>query len=188
MGTFRTSQAVSAADASVPHLVLIGLPGSGKSSVGQAVATELARNFLDTDLEIERREGTTVAEIFGAKGEGHFRALERQVTDELKDIGGYVVSTGGGWIANAGCLEAVRANSKVIYLQIEPARALKRMEAAVGSRPLLQRPDPLAELEKLLAERQSRYLLADHTVRVDFLREKEVIAHIVALARAERAD
>ena len=125
MATFRTSQAVSVTDVSVPHLVLVGLPGSGKSSVGQAVATELGRSFLDIDLEIERREGATVAEIFGAKGEGHFRALERQVTDELKEVGGYVVATGGGWVSNPGCLEAVRNNSRVIYLQVEPARALK---------------------------------------------------------------
>lgn len=188
MATFRTSQAVSAADTSIPHLVLVGLPGSGKSSVGQAVATELNRNFLDVDLEIERREGATIGEIFGAKGQGHFRALERQVTEELQDLGGYVVATGGGWISNPGCLEAVKPAAKVIYLQVRPDRALARMGGAAASRPLLQRPDPLAELQKLLAEREARYLLADHTVRVDFLREKEVVAHIVALAMGERAD
>lgn len=182
MATFRTSQAVSVADASVPHLILVGLPGSGKSSVGQAVGMELGRNFLDLDLEIERREGSKIAEIFGAQGEGHFRALERKVTDELKDTGGYVVATGGGWIANPGCLEAVKPPARLIYLQIEPDRALRRMAGGVTTRPLLRRPDPLAELQKLLAERESLYLLADHTVRVDFVREKEVIATIVALA------
>ncbi|HVZ48390.1 MAG TPA: shikimate kinase [Gemmatimonadaceae bacterium] len=188
MATFRTSQAVSAADPSVPHLILVGLPGSGKSSVGRAVAADLGRNFLDIDVEIERREGITIAEIFGARGEGYFRSLERRVSDELRDTGGFVVATGGGWIANPGCLEAVRPPARVVYLQVEPERALKRMAAAASQRPLLRRPDPLAELVRLLAERENRYLLADHTVRVDFLREKEVVANIVALARGGGQD
>ncbi len=188
MPTFRTSQPVSAADVAVPHLVLVGLPGSGKTTVGAAVAAELRRNFLDFDAEIERRESATIAEIFGAHGEAYFRALERQLTEELRAVGGYVVAPGGGWIANPGCLEAVRPPAVVIYLQIDPERALKRMSAAAASRPLLRRPDPLAELKKILADRQDRYLLADHTVRVDFLRQNEVVAHIVALARGQRPD
>ncbi|MEA3244633.1 MAG: shikimate kinase, partial [Gemmatimonadota bacterium] len=153
-----------------------------------AVAAELKRTFLDFDAEIERREGATIAEIFGARGEGYFRGLERQLSDELRSVGGYVVAPGGGWATNPGCLEAVRPPAVVIYLQVDPERALKRMAAAAVARPLLRRPDPLAELRKLLAERQARYLLADHTVRVDFLREKEVVAHIVALARGQRPD
>ena len=92
------------------------------------------------------------------------------------------MSPGGGWIANPGCLEALRPPATVIYLQVEPERALKRMAAQASARPLLNRPNPLAELEKLLADRKDLYILADHTVRVDFLREKEVIAAIVALA------
>lgn len=183
MATFRTSQVVSAVDTSIPHLVLVGLPGAGKSSVGRAVATELRRNFLDVDAEIERREGATIAEIFGARGEGYFRSLERGVSEELAGTGGFVVATGGGWASNPGCLEAVRASAQVVYLQVDPARALKRMAAASAQRPLLRHPDPLAELKRLLVEREGRYLLADHVVRVDFVTEKEVVASLVALAR-----
>ena len=97
-------------------------------------------------------------------------------------------SPGGGWIANPGCLEALRPPATVIYLQVEPARALKRMADQAAARPILRHPNPLAALEKLLADRKELYLLADHTVRVDFVREKEVIAAIVALASSERAD
>jgi shikimate kinase len=188
MATFRTSQAVSRADATVPHLILVGLPGSGKSTVGAAVAAELGRSFLDFDVEIERREHTTIAEIFAAKGEGHFRELERRLTEELRGTGNAVLAPGGGWIANPGCMEALRPPATVIYLQVDPERALKRMAAAAAARPLLRRPDPLGELQKILDARKSLYVLADHTVRVDFVREKEVVATIVAIARAERAD
>lgn len=188
MPTFRTSRPVSAADAAVPHIVLVGLPGSGKSTVGRAVAEALSRNFLDFDAEIERREGTTIAEIFAARGEAHFRSLERALTEELSGAGGFVLAPGGGWITNPGCVALLKPPATFIYLQVEPARALKRMSAGAESRPLLRRPDPAAELTKILQEREAAYLLADHTVRVDFLGQSEVVAYIVALAWKERPD
>ncbi len=188
MDTFRSSRPVSAADVTVPHLVLVGLPGSGKSTVGRAVAEALGRNFLDFDTEIERRQGTSIAEVFAARGEGYFRDLERGLTEELRGIGNYVLAPGGGWATNPGCIDLLRPPATLIYLQIEPARALARMAASAASRPLLRRPDPLAELLQILAARESAYLLADHTVRVDFVRENEVVANIVALAGRERPD
>ena len=188
MPTFRTSRPVSAADAAVPHIVLVGLPGSGKSSVGRALADALGRNFLDFDAEIERREGVTIAEIFAAHGEARFRSLERTLTEELRGLGNYVLAPGGGWATNPGCLALLKPPAIVIYLQVEPARALKRMAGGIESRPLLSRPDPHAELTKILHGREATYLLADHTVRVDFLRESEVVATIVALAAKERPD
>jgi shikimate kinase len=191
MNTFRTSRPVTAAEldsAGVPHLVFVGLPGSGKSAIGQAVATELGRNFIDIDSEIERRELISIGEIFATRGEKRFRDLEKKVTEELAKMSGFVVAPGAGWIANPGCLELLRPPATLIYLQIQPDRALKRMGGQASVRPLLRRPDPLAELTKLLAEREPLYLLADHTVRVDFQREKEVINTIVALAQAQKPD
>src|SRR3982751_6846211 len=85
--TFRTSQPGSAADPSKPHLILVGLPGSGKTTVGQAVAEKTGRTFLDLDLEIERREGKSISQIFGEKGETYFRKREREVTEELTLVG-----------------------------------------------------------------------------------------------------
>lgn len=188
MPTFLTSRPVSDADLAVPNLILVGIPGSGKSTVGRAVADALGRNFLDFDAEIARRAGISVAEIFAARGEGSFRALERALTDEVRETGNFVLAPGGGWVANPGCIEALRPPGIIIYLAVEPARALKRMAADVNARPLLRRPDPLGELERLLAERKEAYLLADHTVRADFKREDEVVADIVALASRLRAD
>lgn len=188
MATFRTSRPVLAADLTVPNLILVGLPGSGKTTVGRAVAEALGRNFLDFDAEIERRQGSTVAEIFGAQGERYFRSLETALTEELRKSGNFILAPGGGWITNPGCLEALRPPAEVVYLQIEPSRALKRMAGEAVTRPLLRHPNPLAELERLFAARKDLYLLADHTVKVDFMRENEVVAHIVALASRPLGD
>ena len=94
--TFRTSQTVSALDPSKPHIILVGLPGAGKSTVGALLGAKLGRTFLDFDAEIERREGMTIAQIFGERGEGSFRELERKLTAELKDLGNMVLAPGGG--------------------------------------------------------------------------------------------
>ena len=98
--TFRTSQPGSAADPTKPHLILVGLPGSGKTTVGQAVAEKTGRTFLDLDLEIERREGESISQIFGEKGEEYFRRRERELTAELRLVGNMIVSPGGGWMMN----------------------------------------------------------------------------------------
>ena len=88
MATFRTSQPGSAADAALPHLILVGLPGAGKSTVGAALARELGRTFLDFDAEIVRRQSMTIAEIFAQRGEASFRDLEHGLTEELSERGG----------------------------------------------------------------------------------------------------
>lgn len=191
MNTFRTSRPVTAAEldsAGTPNIVLVGLPGSGKSTLGKALADELGRNFIDLDFEIERREHISIGEIFATRGEKHFRNLEKKVTEELAKVSGFVIAPGAGWIANPGCLELLRPPAKLIYLQIQPERALQRMGGQASVRPLLRHPDPLAQLTKMLAEREPLYILADHTVRVDFVREKEALSTIVALARAQSQD
>ena len=114
--TFRTSSPVSVADSTRPHLVLIGLPGCGKSTVGRVVAERLGRSFLDFDLEIERREGKSIADIFGEKGEGHFRELERQLTEELRLMGNMILAPGGGWVVNPEVIRLLRPPSRLVYL------------------------------------------------------------------------
>ena len=184
--TFRTSNPVSAADPHHPHLVLIGLPGCGKSTVGRAVAERLGRSFLDFDLEIERREGKTIVEIFGEKGEGHFRELERLLTEELRLMGNMVLAPGGGWVTNADVVRLLRPPSRLIYLRVRPETALKRLGADRSSRPLLMRPDPLGEITRLLAVRKAAYESADHVIEAELLGIEEVIKRVSALASGAR--
>jgi shikimate kinase len=189
MPTFLTSNPVSAAevaqaaDDSGPHLVLVGLPGSGKTRSGRAAAEALGRRFLDFDAEIERREHQSVSEIFAARGEPYFRGLERSLTGELAKTGNMVLAPGGGWIVNEGCLELLRPPSVLVYLKVRPETAIARIGGGLWRRPLIDRPNPVNEVRRLLGEREHRYLQADHTISTDSMTLADVVQRIVALAR-----
>jgi shikimate kinase len=182
--TFRTSTTVSALDPAEPHLVLVGLPGSGKSTVGAMLAERLRRTFLDFDVEIERREGASVASIFAERGEGAFRALELKLTEELRDIGNMVVAPGGGWVANPGAMALVRPPARLIYLRVRPETALKRLGSAAGGRPLLNRPDAAAEMQRLFEERRALYQAADFEVGAELVAPQQATDEIVRLISA----
>jgi len=184
--TFRTSNPVSVADSRRPHLVLVGLPGAGKSTVGRVVAERLGRTFLDFDLEIERRQGKTIAEIFGEKGEGHFRELERALTEELRLMGNMILAPGGGWVSNPDVMRLIRPPAQLIYLRVRPETALKRLGSERSTRPLLMRPDPLGELRRLLNSRKAAYESADHVIEAELLDVEEVIKRVSSLARGTR--
>jgi shikimate kinase len=180
--TFRTSNPVSVADPSKPHLILIGLPGCGKTTIGQAVAEKLGRTFLDLDLEIERREGRSIGQIFGEKGEAYFRKKEREVTEELTLVGNMIVSPGGGWAADPEIVNIVRPPSKLVYLRVTPQTALKRLGPMRQMRPLLSRPDPLGELTRLFEARKQAYEAADFVVNTELLNPQRVIEKVTELA------
>lgn len=181
MATFLTSHADSAADRSVPHLILVGLPGSGKSTVGPLLADALTLPLLDFDAEITRREGMPVPEIFGQKGEGHFREMEHMLTRELAELGGMVLAPGGGWVTRAENLALLRPPGRLIYLKITTSVAVLRMGASATSRPLLNRPNPKGELDRLLSARIGAYESADLRVDVDHVDPHQVTERILAL-------
>ena len=183
MATFRTSQPGSAADPSIPHLILVGLPGAGKSTVGSALGRELGRDFLDFDAEIARREGMTITEIFAPKGEPVFRQLEHDLTEEVRQLGGMVLAPGGGWVGRPDTVALIRPPSRMVNLRIRPRTAIARMGRSVAGRPLLSRPNPVAELERLLRERRAAYETADYVVDVERVGISEVVRRIVAAVR-----
>jgi shikimate kinase len=166
--------------------VLVGLPGAGKSTVGRIVAERLGKTFLDFDHEIERRQGKTIAEIFGEKGEGHFRQLERELTEELRLMGNMILAPGGGWVSNPEVIRLIRPPALLVYLRVRPETALKRLGSERSTRPLLMRPDPLGELRRLLDARKKAYESADHVIEAELLDPEEVIKRVSSLARGGR--
>ncbi|HEU4565884.1 MAG TPA: shikimate kinase [Gemmatimonadaceae bacterium] len=178
----------SAASPRARHIVLVGLPGAGKSTVGRAAAPRLGRPFLDFDEEIERRTAMSVAELFARWGEPRFRALERELTRELLHAPPMVLAPGGGWIANADMVALLRPSARIIYLRLRPETALARLGDAALSRPLLRVSDPLAELRRLLDRRAAHYLAADHVLDVDLIGVQEVTDLVVRVAGSPGAD
>jgi len=165
-----------------PHLILVGLPGAGKSTVGRMVAARLGRPFVDLDEEIERTERQSVSAIFAERGEPHFRALEVDRTRWLRTIGPAVVSPGGGWITNAGVVALLRPAGRIIYLHVTPPAALRRLGAGRSTRPLLERPDPLGEIDRLYERRDPLYRTADHVVETESMSLQDVTTVVAQLA------
>jgi shikimate kinase len=169
-------------------IVLVGLPGSGKSTVGPIVAGRLDWRFIDLDREIERQHGGSVATIFGQMGETAFRRLEHAATRQLLDAEGLVLAPGGGWALDPRNLDVFRDRAVTVYLRVSPEVAHRRMSTGVESRPLLAGADPLIRLEALLRTRESAYVQANHEVATDSMSPQQVADTIVALAMGSRRD
>ena len=157
-----TAVAQTAADGA-PSIVLIGMPGAGKSSVGPALARRLGRPWLDTDDEIERRLGGSIRTYYVSHGEPAFRDLEQQVVVELAARRGCVVGTGGGSVLREASRDALKSHSVVVYLQVAPQVLMERLHDQMA-RPLLQGDEPLRRLEALFAQREAFYRATAHVV------------------------
>lgn len=172
------------------HLVLLGLPGAGKSTIGPLVARALGRAFVDLDAAIESREGRAVPEIFATAGEGAFRRVERDLTATLLAPGRppLVLAPGGGWIEDPANRAWLGEGAVAVYLRVSVPVALARMGAAVEARPLLAGADPAAKLDELLRRREPFYLQAEYTLSSDTMSPDAAASSIVALASASRRD
>ena len=171
------------ADARAPRsIVLVGLPGAGKTTVGRAAAERLGWPFLDLDEEIERATGVTIATLFAERGEPAFRAAEREATAAVAGRRGAVIAPGGGWIENPGCIELLRASASIIHLAVGVDEALRRMGGASAGRPLLRGPDPRGALAALLARRAPHYARADAVIDTEVLDFQSVVRAVVELA------
>lgn len=160
------------------NIALIGFMGSGKSSVGRLVAAQLDFQFLDTDELIEQRTGRTITEIFQQEGESAFREQERQVLAELAGQTHTVISTGGGLAANPANLASLKTHAFVVCLWASPETIWERV-AHQTHRPLLQDPDPLGKIHKLLSEREPFYRQADLLLNTEQRSIKELVQHVI---------
>jgi len=159
-------------------VVLVGMMGAGKSSVGRRLARVLDLPFRDADTEIEAAAGMSVPEIFASHGEADFRAGEAKVILRLLQERQQVLATGGGAWMNPATRERVAAYGVSVWLEAAPEVLLRRVRRR-QDRPLLQTADPEATLRVILAERAPLYALADVTVHSRDVPHEQVVADML---------
>jgi shikimate kinase len=162
-GDTPQSQAALGAALGRRSVVLVGMMGAGKSSVGRRLAGRLGIPFVDADVEIEKAAGMTISEIFATHGEPYFRAGETRVIARLLDGGPQVLATGGGAFMNADTRAAVRAKGISVWLRAT-LEVLNRRIKRRGDRPLLKSADQSDTLRRLIEERDPVYAEAELTV------------------------
>jgi len=167
------------------HLVIVGLPGAGKTTVGRIVARDLGMQLHDIDATIERKFGIPIGEIFATCGEAEFRKQERAET--LRVLAGEpaVIVPGGGWAAQPGNMDEVGAEALTVYLKTSPATAHERL-AGESVRPLLSGPGSDRVLEDLYAERRAHYERCNATVSTEGKDPVEVASEVLELASSGR--
>jgi len=166
------------------HLALVGLMGSGKSTVGRRVAERLRRSFVDSDREVERRTGRSVRDLFAERGETEFRRLEAEVmADTLRSDRPMVVAAAGGAVLNEETRRLLRESARTVFLDASVERLLERVGARAnksrGHRPLLD-GDPENKLREMERVRRDLYLeVSAHRVEVDDKTLEQVVDEIV---------
>lgn len=167
-------------------IFLTGFMGSGKSTIGPILANTLGFQFVDLDKLIEERAGQRIVEIFETKGEKHFRELERQLLAEVASASDFVISLGGGTIANEENVRLIKEHGALVYLKLSPEEVLRRVSHR-NDRPMLKdeqgRVLPPDELKRrvlsLLQHREQYYNQADIIVSADLLSVGKTVDEIV---------
>ncbi len=161
-------------------VVLVGMMGAGKSSIGRRLAQRLGIGFVDADAEIEAAAGMTIAEIFANYGEPDFRSGEARVIARLLDHGQQVLATGGGAFMNAETRAGIRQKGISVWLKADFDVLMKRVKRrATADRPMLQ-GDPAQRIRVLMAERYPVYAEADITVVSREVSHDTIVNEIVA--------
>ena len=164
------------------HILLVGLPGSGKTTIGRLVAERLGAGFIDSDLIVVRKMQMPIARIFAIHGEGKFREIEKETMEQALAGPPSVLSPGGGWAAQPGLLEAARQNSFVVYVKTMAMTASKRATTEL-TRPMLAGQDPAEEMRNLLKDREPFYKMAEAEIKNDMKTPEAAADEIVALAK-----
>jgi shikimate kinase len=144
-------------------VVLVGMMGAGKSTIGRRLSARLRLQFLDADIEIEAAAAMSIPEIFETHGEPHFRDGEARVIARLLDNGPAVIATGGGAFMREETRSRIRLQAVSIWLKADADIIMRRVKRRVD-RPLLQTADPEATVGRLIEEREPTYQHADLTI------------------------
>jgi shikimate kinase len=145
------------------NIILVGLMGAGKTTIGRLLARHFERTFVDSDHEIELRTGVRIPVIFELEGEAGFRARESQMLEELARRDNIVLATGGGAVLSADNRELLRESGLVIYLRAQPGDLWHRTQHD-RNRPLLRTEDPELRLKELYLVRDPLYQEAAHMI------------------------
>ena len=170
------------------NIVLIGLMGAGKTSVGTSLSARTGRPFIDTDREIEKKLGMKITDIFRRKGEAFFREFEELTLAEAADRSGAVIATGGGAVLSEAAMCALKRTGKVFYLYACPYTLSLRLKGD-GARPLLKGGggDTTEKLAACLAPRQALYeRYADHIIDTKHKTVAQVATEILSLLSPAR--
>lgn len=169
------------------NLYFVGFMGTGKTTVGRAVAQRLDFTLMDSDAEIERTAGKPIAEIFATDGEPAFRAMERQFIEHGHPARRCVVACGGGLVVQPGMLEALQARGVVICLHASLETILKRTQGS-RHRPLLEVADPAARLRTLYAMREPVYRRSGTVILTDGRPLNDIVSHVIRTYKREAAE
>lgn len=161
-------------------VVITGFMGTGKTSVGRALAERLSLPFVDSDTLVEQQEGRTVAEIFATDGESYFRSAEKRALATALAIPGAVVASGGGAIVDPDNLREMKAAAPVVCLTASAEVIERRTRAQGATRPLLAEPDPTARIAQLLEQRRDAYAQADLEIDTSNRGLEELVDEIAA--------
>src|SRR5580692_6437836 len=164
-------------------IVLVGMMGVGKSSIGRRLAARLGVPFVDADSEIEKAAGMSIADIFARHGEADFRSGEARVIARLLDGGPQVLATGGA-VMNADTRGAIKAKGVSIWLSAEFDVLMRRINKRKNDRPMLQTADPAATLRELLVAREPAYAQADLTVQSREVPHDAIVSEIMTALAA----
>ena len=167
------------------NIVLIGLSGTGKTTTGKLLAERLGKTFVDLDHAIEHTCGMSVEEIFRSQGENYFRSQERLAVQSVLARRNVIVATGGGVVLAPENVADLKSCGVVILLKAPAEVILNRLECDSVARPLLNKPDRLQVIEKMMEARENKYQFADFTVDTTSQNPAEVVERIVSFLRTE---
>ncbi|MDB6128407.1 MAG: Shikimate kinase [Verrucomicrobia bacterium] len=169
------------------NLYLVGFMGTGKSTVGRAVAHRLGFHAVDSDHEIERLTGKTIPDLFAAEGEPAFRARERAFIESGHPTERTLVACGGGLVVQPGAVERLKARGVIICLHASIETILERTSRH-RHRPLLNVENPEERIRLLYAEREAIYKRAGTVILTDSRPLNDIVAHVIRVWRRESAD
>lgn len=166
------------------NLFLVGFMGTGKTTVGHAVAQRMGYQLLDSDVEIERKAGKSIPDIFATEGEPAFRVMEREFIEHGHPVQKCVVACGGGLVVQPGMLELLKAKGIIICLHATLETIMKRTQGS-RHRPLLNVVDPMERIRALYAAREPIYRQAGTMILTDGRPLAEIVTHVIRTYRRE---